>query len=250
MLSFILPAHNEEANIAGALKAIHAAAGGRPYELIVADDASTDATAALAREHGATVVQIQARHIAAARNAGATAAKGERLFFIDADTQLTPQALTQALAALDRGAVGGGGPMRFDPPVPAWVPFVLPPLQLLFRVLRYTGGAFFFCTRQAFDAAGGWDQTLYASEEIALAKALKKQGRFVIVKAPVITSGRKLRTHSPWEILSMVFKIAFKGPNKAMREKGEHLDLWYGERRRDEQTNKPANEQPNKPAPS
>jgi len=40
---------------------------------------------------------------------------------------------------LDQGAAGGGGPVAFDPPVPRYVPFILPPILLLFRVLRLTG---------------------------------------------------------------------------------------------------------------
>jgi glycosyltransferase involved in cell wall biosynthesis len=239
MISFVLPAHNEEALLPAALEAIHAAAkgAGRPYEIIVADDASTDRTAALAQEHGARVISIEARQIAAARNAGASVATGDYLFFVDADTRITRDALIQALAGLDAGAAGGGGPMTFDPPVPRYVPYVLPLVQFFFRVFRLTGGAFLFCTRKAFDAAGGWDQTLYASEEIAMAKALKKQGRFEIVRAPVITSGRKLRTYSPWEILCIMARIGAGGP-KAMKSR-EHLDLWYAPRRTDESIKAP-----------
>jgi glycosyltransferase involved in cell wall biosynthesis len=233
MLSFILPAHNEEEHIKAAVEAIHGAARavGRPYEVIVADDASTDRTASIAREHGATVVSVQARQIAAARNAGASVAKGEYLFFIDADTQVTPEAIREAVEVLDKGAAGGGGPMRFDPPVPWWVPLVLWPVQWGFRLFRLTGGAFLFCTREAFDRAGGWDKTLYASEEIALAGALKQHGRFEIVRSPVITSGRKLRTHSGREILWLMTKLAVRGQSALLSR--EHLDLWYGVRRQD-----------------
>jgi cellulose synthase/poly-beta-1,6-N-acetylglucosamine synthase-like glycosyltransferase len=245
MISFILPAHNEEALLPAALEAIHAAAkqAGRPYEILVADDASTDRTAVLAREHGARVISIQARQIATARSAGASIATGEYLFFIDADTRITSGALAEALIALDKGAAGGGGPMAFDPPVPRYVPVLFPPLQFLFRVFRLTGGAFLFCNRKAFDAAGGWDQTVYAGEEIAMAQALKKHGRFEIVRTPVITSGRKLRTHSPWEILAIIAKIALRGP-RAVKSR-DHLDLWYAPRRED-QNSKAAQQQSSK----
>jgi glycosyltransferase involved in cell wall biosynthesis len=244
MISFVLPAHNEESHLPGALAAIHAAAKSvaREYEIIVADDASTDRTAGVAREGGARVVSIQARQIAAARNAGAGAATGEYLFFVDADTRVTPEAVAQALMCLDKGAAGGGGPMRFDPPVPLWARIALPVFQLLFRVLHLTGGAFLFCTRSAFDAAGGWDQTLFASEEIALAKALKKHGRFRIVRAPVVTSGRKLRTYSGWELWRMMLRLGVRG-HKGMQSR-EHLELWYGPRRTE--SSKAANQQSSK----
>ena len=58
MLSFIVPAHNEQLLIGHTLGALHAAGQAlrEPYEVIVADDASTDETGAIARAYGAQVV--------------------------------------------------------------------------------------------------------------------------------------------------------------------------------------------------
>jgi hypothetical protein len=44
-------------------------------------------------------------------------------------------------------------------------------LLWLFRRLRFTGGCFLFSTRAAFEAVGGFDETLYASEELTLCRA-------------------------------------------------------------------------------
>src|SRR4029453_4170295 len=70
MISIIIPAYNEEALLDGTLTAIRAAAEtlASPYEVIVVDDGSTDRTAAIASAHGARVVTVKLRHIAAARN--------------------------------------------------------------------------------------------------------------------------------------------------------------------------------------
>src|ERR1043166_9115673 len=89
MISFIVPAFNEEALIGKTVDALHAAA--RPfgeYETIAVDDASTDGTAHIAQEHGARVVGVALRQIAATRNAGARHAKGDIFIFVDADTIL------------------------------------------------------------------------------------------------------------------------------------------------------------------
>src|SRR5947208_486445 len=90
LISFIVPAHDESALIGATLDALQAAAQllSLQYELVVVDDASTDDTAACAARHGARVIAVAHRHIAATRNAGAAVTSGARLVFIDADTQV------------------------------------------------------------------------------------------------------------------------------------------------------------------
>ncbi|MCK5942818.1 MAG: glycosyltransferase, partial [Planctomycetes bacterium] len=58
VLSFLVPAHDEQATIVATLASIHDAARGRDYEVVVVDDASSDRTAELAAEHGARVVTV------------------------------------------------------------------------------------------------------------------------------------------------------------------------------------------------
>ena len=86
MISFIVPAYNEERLLGATLDALHAAgrAAGEPYELIVVDDASTDRTALIAQGHGALLVRVAHRQIAATRNAGARRANGDLFIFVDA----------------------------------------------------------------------------------------------------------------------------------------------------------------------
>ena len=135
------------------------------------------------------------------------------------------------MRALAAGAIGGGAAIRFDEPVPCWVTWTLPVFLWLFRRLRFTGGCFLFSTRAAFEAAGGFDETLYASEEIAMCRALKKQGEFVILRESVLTSCRKVRTYSGGEILRSALGIAFAG-RAGVRDRSR-LAIWYGPRRPD-----------------
>src|SRR5438045_1309757 len=122
MLSFIVPAYNEELELPSTLSAIRAAAAitAEPYEIIVVDDGSTDSTASVAANGGARVLPIQRRHIAAARNAGGRAAQGETLFFIDADTRIGPEHVSGALTQLKSGCVGGGARMEISEEIPQW----------------------------------------------------------------------------------------------------------------------------------
>jgi len=233
MLSFVVPAHNEEASVAAVVAAIGAAAtgAGAAHEIVVVDDASTDATAERANGAGARVVPVAYRQIAATRNAGARVARGDVFVFVDADTLIGADVVDALLRALAAGAIGGGAAIRFDEPVPRWVKWALPAFLWLFRRLRYTGGCFLFSTRAAFEAVGGFDETLYASEELTLCRALRTQGEFVILGESVLTSGRKVRTYSGGEILKSALRIAFAG-RAGVRDRSR-LDLWYGPRRPD-----------------
>src|SRR5437660_1171119 len=122
MISFIVPAHNEEFELSSTLEAIRGATSdvSQPFEIIVVDDASTDATPKIAEQAGARVVSIHRRQIAAARNAGARAARGEYLFFVDADTQINRDHVTEAMAALEAGYAGGSARVLMDGFVPLW----------------------------------------------------------------------------------------------------------------------------------
>jgi hypothetical protein len=81
-----------------------------------------------------------------------------------------------------------------------------------------------------FLAAGGFDERLFVTEEIALSRALKRQGRVVMLPYVVHTSARKIRTYSGWEILRMSLRFAMR---PWLVKDRRALDLWYGPRRPD-----------------
>ena len=222
MISFIIPAYNEENLLGQTLTALEAAAAavGRPYEVIVVDDASTDGTAAIARQHGVRVVPVEHRQIAATRNTGATAARGDMLVFIDADTVVTEGAVAAAVEAMRRGAAGGGCAFRFEGRLPFYGRQHAAVAVPLYRLLRLASGCFLFCTREAFRAAGGFDEGLFGAEEAALSRSLRRQGRFVILREWVTTSGRKLRTHSGREVLGLLVRLVLAGPKSVRRREG------------------------------
>ena len=232
MLSCILPAHDEAALLPGTLACLQRAiaACGVAAEIVVVDDSSTDATAALALAAGARVLSIQARHIAAARNAGAAAARGDRLCFIDADTHVDAEALRAALAALDGGAVGGGARGRLQRPVAWHARLGEAVFGTLLRWARIAPGCFLFCTRAAFEASGGFDLRLFAGEDVAMSRALARQGRFVLLRQAVWTSARKLQTFSAWEHLRLALALARHG--RGLLHSRDQLAFWYGPRRR------------------
>ncbi len=230
MLSFVVPAYNEEKYLAPTLASIHEAARavGEPYEIVVADDASTDATVQVAQTGGARVVHVEKRQIAGTRNAGAKAAHGEWLVFVDADTQVNADVVRAAREALRAGAVGGGAAVRFADG-PRWlhvaIRFVIP----LFRWAGFAAGCFVFARRDAFEAVGGFDEAYYASEEIHLSRALARRGRFVVLRESVQTSARKTETHTFWEMVKLMVRMGLHGP--AGLKTRAHTKFWYPEKR-------------------
>ena len=231
-LSFVIPAHDEEGLIGATLRAVRGAADvtGEPYEIIVVDDASTDRTAAIVEAAGARVVPVNLRQIGAARNAGARVATGETLVFVDADTQPTVDAVRGVVEARGAGAVGGGARVRFDEPIPTWARRLMPLFLGTMVRMGWAAGCFMFASRDVFNAVGGFDESLFASEEIALSRALKRRGRFVILPAYVQSSGRKLRTYSGFEVLGLGIRLTL-WPWSLKRRSA--LPLWYGSRRAD-----------------
>ncbi len=235
MLSFIIPAHDEARLIAETLDALHGAAQALnlEYEVVVVDDASTDDTARIAGEHGARVVKVSHRHIAATRNSGAEVATGDRLVFVDADTLVNPAVLRAAVEEMDLGAVGGGAAVRLQGPVRWHERVVVSAFVWLFRLTRIAPGCFVFCTHEAFQATGGFDEAYYAAEDIAMSRALARQGRFAILRQSVHTSARKLRTHGLFEHVRLLWRLARH--RRGMLTSRVHLDLWYGKRRNGEE---------------
>src|SRR5262249_9521860 len=144
MISFCIPAHDEEQLLPGTLAAVNNAARelSLDFEIVVADDGSGDATGDVAVAAGARVIRIERRLISAARNAAARSARGEVIVFIDADTRVHASAVSQAIALLQSGCVGGGALVRFDGRVPVWGTVLLECMSLTYRVVRLPTGAF------------------------------------------------------------------------------------------------------------
>ena len=198
--SLIIPACNEQDQLAHTLPAIRDAMASFDTlgELIVVDNNSADATAQVARDHGATVIFEPINQIAKARNTGANAAASDAFIFVDADTTPDGALLKQAVTLmLEDQAVGGGGIVEMSTPVPWTVRLVLGFWNTVSRLFGLPAGCFFFCQRGAFEACGGFPESVYASEEIWLARKLRKLGRqqrkpMTILREPsVLTSARK-----------------------------------------------------------
>lgn len=219
--SIIIPAYNEAEFLGATLTAVNQCIEdvetrvGRG-ELIVVDNNSSDTTAVIARSHGAQVVFESHNQISRARNKGAAAALGSALVFLDADTRLTSDLLGQGLNNLQSGqCVGGGATIAPDQAVSPKVRWVINYWNFASRKFGMAAGCFIYCRRDAFEAIGGFNEKLYASEEVWLSRALRRYGRvngmafIVIDDPPIMTSMRKLEWYSSWQLLAQVLVLLF-----------------------------------------
>ena len=208
--SLIVPAYNEEDELPATLPTYRAAmeASGRRGELIVVDNNSTDRTSEIARGAGARVVFEAHNQISRARNAGAAAARAPHFVFVDADTPLSPELLRAALENLESGkCVGGGARLEFDQyPRPG----ARKAVAFWNRLSRWRGlacGSFVYCLREGFEAVGGFSPRVYAGEELFFSRAVRRWGRRrglefrIIQEHAIVSSSRKLRWHSPWQLI-------------------------------------------------
>lgn len=236
----VIPAYNEAALIAGTIACVRerlpdAGLAEGAFEIIVCDNASSDATASLAAHAGARVVFEPERQIARARNAGAAVARAPWLLFLDADSWPDTALLRDLLAAMDdEGIVAGGCTMRMQD-VPPSISAGLHGWNAVSRLARWAAGAFIFCESEAFRAIGGFADDLYVAEEIDFSRRVKRWGaargqRFEILhRHPMLTSGRKGSLYSHWELLSLLASLV-RHPRRFFRDRSLCYP-WYDGRR-------------------
>lgn len=217
--AIIVPAYNEEAYLTDTLVAAREAMNAAPGQegtLIVVDNHSTDRTAEIAARQGADhVVYEEINQIARARNTGARKAGEDEAcdyyVFVDADTHLPGELLATALDALETGeTVAGGAITASDTPLPFHVERLLATWNWFARRIGMAAGSFVFCRRDAFDEIGGFDERVYAAEEVLLSRKLRRWGKRrgqkfrVLSEPPIVTSGRKSEWFSAWDFARQV----------------------------------------------
>lgn len=239
-ISVIVPAYNEERLLGQTLETIRKAMTafsdvGWTSELIVCDNNSTDRTADLARQGGAMVVFESINQISRARNSGAAAATGQWLVFVDADSQPSAELFADVIGQIKtEQCLAGGSTIQFDGNNPMGAR-AIQSWNWLSRCFGLLAGSFIFCNAAAFREIGGFNNELFASEELDLTKRLKqlarRRGKKIVIldRNPLVTSARKLQLYTPWEMLWFFARTIVTGGRALKRRESCHV--WYDGRR-------------------
>ncbi|SEQ67697.1 glycosyltransferase family 2 protein [Microlunatus flavus] len=197
--SVVVPAHDEAADLGAALDALLAQDVDAAYEVLVVDNASTDATAEVARSLGVRVVAEPRLGVCQARQTGVEAARGELIASTDADSVVPTDWLRRLDARFraDPGLVAVAGPCRYaDPP---WWAAVFPPafFVVVGRLHATTGRLIYLtATNVAFRREGfpGYDVRLtQGGDEVDLRRRLQAWGRVAWDGGTVVdTSSRRM----------------------------------------------------------
>lgn len=231
--SFLIPAYNEEHFVGRAVESVHRAARDcalTAYEVVVCDNDSDDGTAQVARTAGARVVHEPHRQIARARNAAAAASAGSWLVWLDADAMLTGEVLDATLSALDSGRVcGGGAQVELEgAPLDRAARSAVRGWNWIARNFRLAAGSYFFSLREGWAETGGFNEAVYAGEEIGFSRTLKRWGRarglhFRVLGHAVPSSARKVRQFTLAQTLRQAAICAWPG-NLGRRDR---CAFWY-----------------------
>lgn len=182
-----MPAYNRAAVLARALRSIEAQRPGRPAEVIVVDDASSDATAAEAAHWGAHVIRHAAnRGVAAARNTGVAAATQPWIALLDADDEWLPHHLASlwalrqdhvlvGCAVIQRRRAGD----RFHGPVGRHARILRSPAPLVHPHNFLANSASMF-RRDVVRSVGGYETGLQLAEDLDLSVRVLERGTGIV----------------------------------------------------------------------
>jgi len=194
-LSVIIPCYQDEGKLAELLRQLQQLPDSS-LETIVVDGASDQACCRVCQQYGAQWLAAEPCRGQQLR-AGAAVAKGDALWFLHADTRLPPNPLSPMQRAFELGAVGGYFRFRFDRPR-AWPALLLEP-AIAFRCrfgVPY-GDQGLFMRRHAYWEAGGHSPwPLF--EEVALVDGLRRLGRFVPLREPILVDPRRWHRDGWW----------------------------------------------------
>ncbi|MEX0680495.1 MAG: TIGR04283 family arsenosugar biosynthesis glycosyltransferase [Balneolales bacterium] len=207
MITVIIPAFEEEGHIGKLVRYLKTEAVHPGFsEILIVDGNSRDRTVREAEDAGAHVIVTSKKGRACQMNKGARHARGSVFFFLHADTFPPETFAGDILGAVSRGKQAGCFRLSFDDPhiilrLYGWF------TRFDINVFRY-GDQGLFITKELFETAGGFDESLLVMEDNEIIRRIKNLGNYFIIPKKVVTSARKYRDNGVIR-LQLVFVLIF-----------------------------------------
>lgn len=213
LLSIVVPAFNEERYLGATLTSLNRAKAFLPREsniqaeIIVVDNDSSDSTADIARDFGATVTTESSHNVAKVRNSGAKHSQGDVIVFVDADTVVPDKLLVRIAEAMSDDSCLGGAVDADYRPTKLTVKAYLQLWRIIGKFVGMAQGATQFCRKDVFLTLKGYDETLFMGEDVdfywRLKKLAKRQGGSVVLitDVSVVPSTRRFDQWRLWRTL-------------------------------------------------
>ena len=239
-LSLVIPAYNEAALLPRLLDTVDLArqrfaGGAETIEVIVADNGSTDGTAAIAANRGCRVVSVTKRMIGAARNGGAALATAPIVCFVDADMQIHAETFNAVETALaDPRIVGGASRVTME----RWslgIAYAYASLVPLAWATGFDTGVV-FCRRADFQSIGGYDEDRHFAEDVDFLVKLRRLGRARGARLTrlrgvrAIASVRKFDRYGDWHYFWMMPRLVLGTFSAGASNHPMARRYWYDDR--------------------
>lgn len=216
-VSVIIPTYCEEETIEGCLKSVKNQRFTGTIETIVVDSHSPDNTRAVAERTADKVIDLKARGVGKARNAGAKAAKGSILVFLDADTVLEPHFVSEIYRNFaDPKVVCVSGILRnLEHLRPAERLFAVSHYGFTNKIAEVTARLGFplfpsvcCCARKTvFEKVGGFAEDIACGEDITFSRKMGQMGKCIVnTRATAYTSVRRITACGVRKMYSMYFR--------------------------------------------
>lgn len=194
-ISIIIPAHNEEKYIRPTLHSIKNQTY-QNFETIIVVNGCTDKTEELVQKREnerIKLLTLPVANVSRARNYGASKAEGELLLFLDADTQLAPDALQKMKDNFSSSdAIATTTVTPDEATFPLTLAMAFKSFHLRTGLYKGCSGAL-LCRRTDFDAVDGYDPELTVREHRKLIIKLLEKGNYRCINTSVTTSMRRIK---------------------------------------------------------
>jgi len=191
MISIIIPVLNESQTIESSLFRLRKQIG--HHEIVVVDGGSDDETLDIVKAFSDVKWLCSPAGRGNQMNKGAGASEGDLLLFLHADTYLPSGGLSRIESVMaQEGVVAGSFSLSFEEPNSLLKLYAL--FSQINHLLFTYGDQGLFMTRRIYELIGGFED-IPIMEDVEIQKRLRKMGRFVKIRQPVVTSARRFLTY-------------------------------------------------------